>query len=50
MKVVVEGVETFQQWDLVQHLRCEMAQGYFISPPMPFKDVSGWIRQWLTLT
>jgi len=50
MKVVVEGVETFQQWDLVQHLGCEMAQGYFISPPMPFKDVSGWIRQWLTLT
>lgn len=46
MKVVVEGVETFQQWELVQHLGCELAQGYFIAPPMPFDDLPDWIRQW----
>jgi EAL domain-containing protein (putative c-di-GMP-specific phosphodiesterase class I) len=50
MKVVVEGVETFQQWELVQHLGCEMAQGYFIAPPMPFEEVSNWIRQWKSNT
>ncbi len=46
MKVVVEGVETFRQWNLVQHLGCEMAQGYFIAPPMPFEEMSEWIRLW----
>ena len=50
MKVVVEGVESFQQWDLVQHLGCEMAQGFFIAAPMPFSDVSNWIRQWQART
>ncbi len=50
MKVVVEGVETFHQWELVQHLGCEMAQGYFIAAPMPFESVAEWINQWQSLT
>jgi len=50
MKVVVEGVETFYQWELVQHLGCEMAQGYFIAPPMPFEQIEGWIGQWVGKT
>ena len=50
MKVVVEGVESFQQWELVQHLGCELAQGYFIAAPMPFAQVPAWIDQWQSKT
>jgi EAL domain-containing protein (putative c-di-GMP-specific phosphodiesterase class I) len=50
MKVVVEGVESFQQWELVQHLGCELAQGYFIAAPMPFEQVPAWIDQWQSKT
>jgi EAL domain-containing protein (putative c-di-GMP-specific phosphodiesterase class I) len=50
MKVVMEGVETFRQWELVQHLGCEMAQGYFIAAPMAASEVSDWINQWQSLT
>jgi EAL domain-containing protein (putative c-di-GMP-specific phosphodiesterase class I) len=50
MKVVIEGVESFQQWELVQHLGCEFAQGFFIAPPMPFEQIPQWIEQWQSKT
>ena len=50
MKVVVEGVETFRQWELVQHLGCENAQGYFIAYPMPFTELGPWIEHWQNRT
>jgi len=35
LKVVAEGVETEQQAQLLRLLRCEQAQGYLFSPPVP---------------
>lgn len=35
MKVVAEGVETKQQFDLLLSLDCDFAQGFFINKPMP---------------
>ncbi len=33
--VVAEGVETEEQFAILRHLDCDIAQGYFISKPLP---------------
>jgi len=35
LKVIAEGVETEQQAQLLRLLRCDQAQGYLFSPPVP---------------
>ena len=35
LKVVAEGVESEQQAELLRRLRCDQAQGYLFSPPVP---------------
>jgi len=35
LKVVAEGVETLQQFELLRSIGCDMVQGYFIGRPMP---------------
>ena len=35
MKVVAEGVEDLEGWNLLRHLGCDDAQGYYMSPPLP---------------
>ncbi len=44
-KVVAEGVETKEIWDLLEILRCDTAQGYYISPPIPAADLDRWIAE-----
>jgi diguanylate cyclase (GGDEF)-like protein len=46
LRVVAEGVETPEVWDLLVELECDVAQGYYLSRPMPAGDVMGWIRGW----
>ena len=46
MQVVVEGVESYAQWEMVQHLGCERAQGFFIAAAMPFSALGQWIESW----
>lgn len=46
MTIVAEGVETQADWDLVAALGCDLAQGYFISPPLPAEDIPGWLEGW----
>jgi EAL domain-containing protein (putative c-di-GMP-specific phosphodiesterase class I)/FixJ family two-component response regulator len=40
------GVETRQDWELLQKLNCTNAQGYFIAKPMEAKALPGWIDEW----
>jgi EAL domain-containing protein (putative c-di-GMP-specific phosphodiesterase class I) len=35
LRVVAEGVETSENWNLLRHLGCDLAQGYLVSPPIP---------------
>lgn len=34
MRVIAEGVETHQQLELLRHLKCDAAQGYYLSKPV----------------
>ena len=44
LHVVAEGVETQSTWKALVDLRCDLAQGYFLSRPLPANDVLQWTR------
>ena len=43
IKVVAEGVETREQFELLKSFGCEAFQGYYFAKPMPFDDLVKWI-------
>ncbi|MGH8220274.1 MAG: putative bifunctional diguanylate cyclase/phosphodiesterase [Steroidobacteraceae bacterium] len=45
LKVVAEGVETAEGWNLLRQLDCDYAQGYFISKPLPETEVASFVRK-----
>jgi EAL domain-containing protein (putative c-di-GMP-specific phosphodiesterase class I) len=45
MKVVAEGVEDQQDWDLVAEVGCDQAQGYYVSRPLPFIQLIKWLEE-----
>jgi EAL domain-containing protein (putative c-di-GMP-specific phosphodiesterase class I)/GGDEF domain-containing protein len=45
LRVVAEGVETEQQANLLRLLRCDEAQGFLYSKPVPPDEVPGLIRR-----
>ena len=47
LKVVAEGVENAQVWDLLRELDCDEAQGYHMGKPMPAADFNGWSTAWV---
>jgi diguanylate cyclase (GGDEF)-like protein len=44
LHVVAEGVETLSAWTTLGDLRCDHAQGYYLSRPLPANDVLQWTR------
>jgi EAL domain-containing protein (putative c-di-GMP-specific phosphodiesterase class I) len=44
MKVVAEGVENKEDWDLVARLGCDQVQGYYVARPMPFAQLLKWLQ------
>jgi EAL domain-containing protein (putative c-di-GMP-specific phosphodiesterase class I) len=46
MRIVAEGVETQEEWDLVTELGCDQVQGYFIAKPMHIDDLCEWLGSW----
>lgn len=49
LEVVAEGVETKEQFELLQEIRCPVIQGYFFSRPLPAEDIPGWMTSALPL-
>jgi len=46
MKVVAEGVEDEDQLTFLEIQGCDIAQGFFISKPMPVAIYLAWLRKW----
>ncbi|ABC28286.1 predicted signal transduction protein containing a membrane domain, an EAL and a GGDEF domain [Hahella chejuensis KCTC 2396] len=45
LKVIAEGVESQRSMDLLAEMGCDYIQGYFLSKPMPAKELASWLRQ-----
>ncbi len=45
MKSVAEGIETQDIWDKVAQLGCDLAQGFFISKPIPVNACCEWVNK-----
>ncbi|MEP3166925.1 MAG: EAL domain-containing protein [Marinobacter sp.] len=41
--VVAEGVEKQETLDLLEQMGCDMIQGYLITPPLPFNELTAWL-------
>jgi diguanylate cyclase (GGDEF)-like protein/PAS domain S-box-containing protein len=44
LEVVAEGVETREIWDKLRELGCPIAQGYYLSRPVPAGVLTEWLR------
>ncbi|HKO23819.1 MAG TPA: EAL domain-containing protein, partial [Chloroflexota bacterium] len=44
LRVVAEGVEDRETWDLLAGLGCDVAQGYYVSRPLPALAFARWLR------
>jgi diguanylate cyclase (GGDEF)-like protein len=45
LRVVAEGVETATAWNRLASLGCDIAQGYYLSRPVPAAELTTWLRQ-----
>jgi diguanylate cyclase (GGDEF)-like protein len=45
LKVVAEGVEGAEGYGILRRFGCDMAQGYFISRPLPSPRLAGWMKE-----
>jgi EAL domain-containing protein (putative c-di-GMP-specific phosphodiesterase class I) len=43
LRVVAEGVETFEQLEFLRNLQCDLVQGYLISRPLPETEIRKFI-------
>ena len=41
-KVVAEGVENWETWTFLRELGCDLAQGYYLSRPLPAAALEQW--------
>lgn len=46
LKTVAEGVESERDWVQLTQLGCEIAQGYYISKPIPIDQIPAWYAKW----
>ena len=46
LRVVAEGIESQQAWDLLAQMGCDSGQGYLMSRPIPADEFAAWSRRW----
>ena len=46
MRVVAEGIENEKIYTILQELRCDEGQGYWIAKPMLADEIEPWIASW----
>jgi EAL domain-containing protein (putative c-di-GMP-specific phosphodiesterase class I) len=42
---VAEGVESEEQAKFLRLLRCDLMQGYLISKPLPFDEITAFLKR-----
>jgi predicted signal transduction protein with EAL and GGDEF domain len=45
LKVIAEGVESAEGWQVLKQFGCDMAQGYYISRPLPAPELLVWLGE-----
>ena len=45
LQVVAEGVEDLATWNELARLGCDLAQGYYLSRPLPPEDLTAWLLE-----
>lgn len=45
LRVVAEGVESAKAWNRLASLGCDVAQGYYLSRPVPAEQLTEWLRE-----
>jgi len=45
LRVIAEGVETEKVWRELAGLGCDLAQGYYLSRPVPAEQLTAWLRE-----
>ena len=43
LNVVAEGIETIEQMSSLGNLGCEFGQGYYLSKPLPVREVASYL-------
>jgi diguanylate cyclase (GGDEF)-like protein len=46
LKVVAEGIENIEVWNLLVNMGCDDGQGYMMGKPMPENDFKEWLKRW----
>jgi diguanylate cyclase (GGDEF)-like protein len=46
LRVVAEGIESEQAWNLLSQMGCDSGQGYLMSRPIPASEFAAWSRRW----
>jgi diguanylate cyclase (GGDEF)-like protein len=46
LKVVAEGVEDRGSWQRLERMGCDIAQGYYLSRPIPPEQFDEWLMAW----
>lgn len=46
LKVVAEGIENIEVWNLLVNMGCDYGQGYMMGKPMPENDFKEWLKRW----
>lgn len=46
MTTVAEGVETREDWDLVEQLGCDLVQGFYVAKPIPDEQLVPFVNDW----
>ncbi len=47
LRVVAEGIESKEAWNLLDAMGCDQGQGYLISKPMPAEQLADWVERWV---
>ena len=46
LKVIAEGIETNQNLEFIRARRCDLAQGYYFSKPLPIDKFTDLMANW----